>query len=895
MEQANYGSRAPGGIAEETLRVLEFDKVLQRLERLAATQMGKEAVRALRPQTSLEAAEQEQERTAQAVAVLQHKGAPPWGGITDIRGILRRVSLGSSAAPEELLQVRDCAYGLRRLRRFLLENAADASYLAQAADRMREFPGLETEISRCIDDSAQITDAASPELGRVRSALRAQHARLRSKLEEMLHSPQVGKYLQEPLVTVRQGRYVLPVKAEYRTQVPGVVHDQSASGATLFVEPLAVVDLHNQLVELQVREKDEEARVLTRLSRQVAGEAGNLEAALQEAGVLDLVFARAGLAEEQRANRPTLNTHGYIRLVQARHPLLPGQVVPIDVELGGAFQTLVITGPNTGGKTVTLKTLGLLALMAQAGMQIPAAAGSETAVFTWVFADIGDEQSIEQSLSTFSGHLRRIVAILQQAAGEGTLVLLDELGAGTDPAEGAALGIAILEELHGRHCRTVATTHYAELKAYAYTRPGVENASVEFDVQSLRPTYRLQMGLPGRSNAFAIASRLGMPAAVLDRARAAMASEDVRVEDLIRSIEEREKAARQAQREAEILRAQARRAQAQAEEALAAARRQAEQIVSQARRESERRLKETQAQMDELVHSLRQAEMERRRLADELRRQLVAAGSGFAGDGAAPAGRQAPLPLAGSGLAASEANHAGTEGQPAQAGVEEIIAAARRALSERRMEDARWRQGWEAGSPAAPAGATAKAVRPVSRPLQAGQAVRVRTLNQTGYLLGDPQDGEELLVQVGLLRLSVPRWQVEPVEETGADGELPGPLQGAAEPGKKGQASPSASAAGGYRDSGTATSRLQRSKSQSVRPEVDLRGLSSEEACDRVEKYLDDALLAGLPWVRVIHGKGTGALREAIRRLAASDPRVKSYRPGSIGEGGDGVTVMELG
>ncbi|HHW42549.1 MAG TPA: endonuclease MutS2, partial [Desulfotomaculum sp.] len=626
------------------------------------------------------------------------------------------------------------------------------------------------------------------------------HARqqVRERLERIIRSPAYQKYLQDPIVTIREGRYVVPVKQEHRAQVPGIIHDQSSSGATLFIEPMAVLESNNEVRRLEVAEKQEITRILGDLSAGVAAAAEEISLSLEALGRLDLIMARARYSQDLDAWSPRILSGAMLDLRQARHPLLSGAVVPVSIHLGRDFDTLVITGPNTGGKTVTLKTVGLLVLMAQSGLHIPAAEGSEMGIFQEVFADIGDEQSIEQSLSTFSSHLTNIVHILRHA-GPDSLVLLDELGAGTDPTEGAALAQAILERLHGMGAKTVATTHYSELKNFAYARERVENASVEFDAVTLRPTYRLLIGKPGRSNAFEIAARLGLDGELVERARHFMTAEQIQVADLMQRLERtRQEAeqelerAREMRREAESFKERYRVLQ----EELTARR---EAILSRAKEEARSLVRGARREAEEAVRELRE------RLSAETARER-----------------------------------------------EEAIRAARRKLGGMQEQ-------LQSGSPTRPAGDGA-----VPEAVAVGQTVFLPRFNQQGVVTALSQD-DEVQVQVGMIKINVPLTDLRLVAgEKAAAGEV-------------------------------RTGSLLQDKARAVSTRLDLRGMRAEEALAEVEKYLDDATLAGLSRVYLVHGKGTGALRAAVQQQLKGDPRVKSFRLGEQGEGGLGVTVVELG
>jgi DNA mismatch repair protein MutS2 len=585
---------------KKILKTLDYEKILYRLSQHAATSLGKEAVQAIVPIGDFEEVKLRLQATDEAVNVERLKGNAPFGGIRDINASLHRARIGGMLNPTELLDISTTLSGTRRLKRFIVELHEEYSVpmLRELAGLLTENKPIEDKINLCIDDNAAVTDSASPELGRVRSELRTGEARVRERLEQMIRTPSIQKMLQDVLVTIRNDRYVIPVKQEYRSSFGGMIHDQSASGATLFIEPESVVQLNNKLRELKLREEAEINKILHMLTVMVAELADVLVADVELLAHLDFIFAKAGLAREMKATLPRLNDRGFIKLKRGRHPLIAADaVVPLDLELGNQYSTIIVTGPNTGGKTVSLKTVGLLSLMAMSGLFVPAEEGCQLCVFDAIYADIGDEQSIEQNLSTFSSHMTNIISILRDMTPK-SLVLLDELGAGTDPAEGSALAISILDYIHRRGCRILATTHYSELKAYAYERTGTINASMEFDIQTLSPTYRLLVGVPGRSNAFAIAERLGLSRTIIEHARGQVTEEDQRVESMIASLEENrltaeaERASAEQQRhEVELLRreleTQKSRFEEQRDKLLEKAEREAREAVVKARREAD--------------------------------------------------------------------------------------------------------------------------------------------------------------------------------------------------------------------------------------------------------------------------------------------------------------------
>ncbi len=529
-----------GKIEGKILATLEFHKIKERLAARAATSLGKAKAEELAPSSDLEEVKKRLQATDEAAAIDRLKGTAPFGGIRDVRSSLRRAELGGVLNPAELLDIANTIQGGRRLRRFLELAAEDhpIPLLTDLAELISDDRRTEERILQCIDEAAYVVDSASPELSRIRSELRTGESRVRERLDQMIRTSSVQKMLQENLVTIRGDRYVIPVKAEYRSHFGGIVHDQSASGATMYIEPEAVVQMNNRLRELRMKEEREVEKILMMLTALVAEDADALGANLSVLAELDFIFAKALLAREMKGTLPMMNDRGFLKIKKGRHPLLAQDaVVPLELELGNHYSAIIVTGPNTGGKTVSLKTVGMLSLMAMSGLFVPAEDGSQLCVFDGIYADIGDEQSIEQNLSTFSSHMTNTISILRGMTPK-SLVLLDEVGAGTDPAEGSALAISILDYIHSMGCRLMATTHYSELKAYAYDTKGVINASMEFDINTLSPTYRLLIGVPGRSNAFAIAERLGLPKRIIEHARGQVAEEDQRVESMIATLEE---------------------------------------------------------------------------------------------------------------------------------------------------------------------------------------------------------------------------------------------------------------------------------------------------------------------------------------------------------------------
>jgi len=824
-------------IAFQTLETLEFPKVRSQLARYTAFSASRELALNLTPSVNPCEVHRRLRLTDEARRLLDEMPDVSIGGARDVRPAVGLARRGGVCDPAALLEIAATLASARRLRTTLLKlDAASFPLLRETAVDLPLLPEVEDAVARAIGEDGQVLDSASPKLARLRSEVRTAFNRLQEKLHNLIMTH--GDALQEPIITVRNGRYVVPVKATHRRAIRGLVHDQSASGATLYIEPLTIVELNNAWRELQLAEQAEVERILAELSALVGNHADAITAGVEALATLDLAFAMARYAVAMRCVMPEIvdpplsPDEPLLLLTAARHPLLdPQKVVPIDMRLGGRFRLLLITGPNTGGKTVALKTTGLLALMAQAGMHIPASQPSRLPVFAQIFADIGDEQSIEQSLSTFSSHMTNIIRILraledvpnaapaetsvsgstqtmppdtQRTGRPPALVLLDELGAGTDPVEGAALARAIIERLLELGVLGVATTHYAELKAFAYATPGVENASVEFDVETLAPTYKLTIGLPGRSNALAIAARLGLAPDLVERARATMARENVQVEDLLAGIHrERDAAA------AELRRAMEVRADAE---------KYRERLAAELRAFEEQRDDAWQAAREEIEAELRQVRGELRRLRDEFRSVSVS---------------------------------------------RQWLEEAERRLQEVRASLPDVPPGRPAGRPAPPA-------EQVPRPLQPGDVVRVRSVGLTGEILSINEEEQTAEVQVGGFRMQADL--AELTREKRAAGN------GGGQPARP-----------AYESRGTLLP-----VPRDVSLELDMRGWRAADVGERLDRYLNDAYLAGLPWVRIIHGKGTGALRQAVRDTLKDHKLVASFSSASAIEGGEGVTIVRL-
>lgn len=785
---------------DKILHTLEYRKILNKLMQYTQTSMGREQAEQLKPSGDFEGVKKLLQATDEAATVDRLKGIPSFGGVTDIKAPLKRASIGGLLGTHELLAVGNTIGGARRIKRFLAalheEEAVDA--LFALSDLLSEQKHIEDDIRACIDENADVLDTASPELANIRRELRGGETRIREKLDSMIRSTSVSKMLQDQLVTIRGDRFVIPVKAEYRSHFGGIVHDQSGSGATLFIEPESIVAMNNKLRETRLREEREIEIILHRLTALVGDIAEEMGYDVDILGDLDFIFAKARLARDMKASQPRMNDRGYIRLRKGRHPLIPAEhVVPLDVELGNQYRSIIVTGPNTGGKTVTLKTIGLLSLMSMSGLFIPAEEGSQMCVFDAIYADIGDEQSIEQSLSTFSSHMTNIISILSKMTPK-SLVLLDEVGAGTDPAEGSALAIAILENIHRTECRMVATTHYSELKAYAYERKGVINASMEFDVQSLSPTYRLLVGVPGRSNAFAIAERLGLPSDILDHARGEVTEEDMRVEHMIASLEENRLGAENEREKAEHIRREAEEFRSRQQQELEKLESQRDKRLEKAEQQASAILEKARKEAEQIISDLRKLAME--------------------------------------------------EGASVK---EHKLIEARRRLDE-----------------AEPAPRKKTATRTAAKPprqIGPGDEVRVYSLNQKGHVV-ELSGTKEAVVQLGIMKMKV---QLDDLELVSAQ--------------KSGNPVP-------LRQATT----VKRTRDENIRRELDLRGANLEEALIETDRFIDEAFLANLGQIAIIHGKGTGVLRSGIHEYLRRHRSVKSYRLGNYNEGGAGVTVAEL-
>ena len=790
---------------EKALKTLEYTKIIDQLTEYASTEMGKQMCRELQPSCDLGTIRQSQTETTDALTRVRMKGSLSFGGVKDVRGSMKRLEIGSSLGIPELLSVsslltvaaRAQSYGRHEKSEEFPDDSLDERFRA-----LDPLTPVNNEIKRCLPSEDEVSDDASPGLAKVRRSMKIVGGRVHTQLNSILNSSRT--YLQDAVITMRDGRYCLPVKAEYKSQVPGMVHDQSSTGSTVFIEPLAIVKLNNELRELEIQEKREIEFVLAALSSQLMPYTDAILSDLSILAELDFIFAKAALSRHYNCVEPKFNNKRYINIKDGRHPLLnPKQVVPINIWVGDSFDLLIVTGPNTGGKTVSLKTVGLFTLMGQSGLHIPAFEGSELAVFDNVFADIGDEQSIEQNLSTFSAHMTNIVSILNEADAN-SLCLFDELCSGTDPTEGAALAIAVLNFLHNMTCRTIATTHYSELKVFALTAPGVENACCEFNVETLRPTYRLLIGIPGKSNAFAISRKLGLPDYIIDEAKNQMEQKDESFEENSRvTIEKEREEIASYKQEIETLKNRLQQKEERFSE-------QKEKMLSKAREEAQKILQDAKDTADQTIRNINK----------------LAKSSGVNKE--------------------LEAERTKLRGKIQD--VDKKLAVKKTAAPKKTVS---------------------------AKKLRLGDTVRVLSMNLKGTVSSLPNAKGDLYVQMGILRSLVNIRDLEMVEEASITG-----------PGLSGTHT------GGSRGSGSGSSKIKMSKSFSVSPEVNLIGMTVDEAIPVLDKYLDDAYLAHLPQVRVVHGRGTGALKAGVHRHLKKLSYVKEYRLGEFGEGDTGVTIV---
>ncbi len=769
---------------QKTLERLEFPRILELLADRTGFAISRELALQLKPFNQFNWVELALKETSEARMLLDRVGEVNTGGLRDIRLSLDQVNLGRTLDASEYLDIRDCLQAMTRLGRYLRQLPADYPTMVDLGSQMSDLQPLADQITRIFDDGGNVKDSASPKLRSIRSQIKTAQQRIREKLTALVGSAEFQKHLQDSVIAVRGDRYVIPVKSESRSAIPGVIHDRSASGATVFVEPLAVVEINNTLRELQLAQTEEIARILRELNAKLLARLGEIRLTLDKAAEVDFLLAKGRLSQDLRCRCPELNRKGMVSLLQARHPLLKDAAIPIDIRVGDGFRLLVITGPNTGGKTVTLKTVGLLTLMAQAGLHLPVADGSEVSVFSGIYCDIGDEQSIEQNLSTFSGHISNISAILRELNAN-SLVLFDELGAGTDPQEGAALAIAILDYLLELKCTGVVTTHYSELKTYAHANPLIQNASMEFDTTTLSPTFRVILGLPGKSNALEIATRLGLPEQVVERARQARVGLRTELDEVLGEIGEELKITRRMRQEAEAARKEAEQFRQRYEQLTEELEAKRADILAEARKEARLIIDHSRASLEEAV----------RRTLEEVTRKLK------------------PTP--------------------------DLVRESDLAREERAAK------------------------------FGAGEKIYIQSLRSVGTIIETNLAKKEAVVQAGKLKVTVP---FKDLTEANAD-----------------QAEEMAS-----RRPTSSINRVITDKRLHVPGELMVRGMTIEEAWAELDKYLDDALLAGYDSVRLIHGKGEGILRSALRQRLAEHAAVKGYEEAAYNQGGSGVTIIYL-
>ena len=789
---------------QKTLFKLEYDKIIALLEKEATSFRGGQLCRRLKPMTDINKINTFQEQTAAAFTRIVQKGRISFGDASPVEESMKRLEVGGALSISELLRISRLLGNAARIKAYGRHDTQEESCdcLDAFFEQLEPLTPLANEIERCIPGEDEVSDDASSTLKHIRRSINGINERVHATLTSLVNGS-LRTYLQDPIITMRGDRYCIPVKAEYRGQVQGLIHDQSSTGSTLFIEPMAVVKLNNDLKELYAREQEEIQIILAGLSEDAAQYIEEIRADYRALTDLDFIFARGALALSMKASRPVFNEENKIHIREGRHPLLdPKTVVPITVTLGEEFDLLIVTGPNTGGKTVSLKTVGLFCLMGQAGLHIPAGDRSQLAVFHQIYADIGDEQSIEQSLSTFSSHMTNIVSFLKKVDSH-SLVLFDELCAGTDPTEGAALAIAILSHLHSQGICTMATTHYSELKVYALSTPGVENACCEFDVQSLRPTYRLLIGIPGKSNAFAISGKLGLPDYIIDDARERLTEQDISFEDLLTDLETSKRTIEKERDEISALRKEAEELKLQAKERQEKLDEQRDRILREANEKANVILRDAKEVADETIRRFHKF------------------------------------------------------------GKENISAA--------EMEKERERIRKKVNDTAAASSLKSKKPKKEHKPsdFKLGESVKVLSMNLTGTVSSLPDARGNLTVQMGILRSQVNISDLEIIEE-------PSPY-------------------GAKKMNRTSKGKIKMGKSLSVRPEINLLGRTVDEAVAELDKYLDDALLAHLYTVRVVHGKGTGALRKGIHEYLRRQKHVKSYHLAEFGEGDAGVTIVELG
>ena len=791
---------------EKVYRILEFDKIKESLRQEAVSSMAKKAVEELIPLTEEHMIRDLLTETDEAVSVILHKGTLPLGSLSDVKKQVRYAEKGGVLSMGELLMIRSNLMVAANVTTFLGdEEITGAPKIKTYLEVINPQPGLAEHIGRCIISEEEMSDSASSTLRDIRRKIARQKQAARSRLTSIVSSAANRELLADAVITMRDGRLVLPVKQENRSRFPGIIHDRSSTGATLFIEPQAVVDINNEITELEIKEKEEIHRILSQLSAEVGASVRHIINNQKYLTVLDVIFAKGKLSVKQGGFAAQLSSDGIIDIHRGRHPLIDKEkVVPINISAGRSYRTLVITGPNTGGKTVTLKTVGLMMLMTQAGLHIPAAEGSMLPVMKKIYADIGDEQSIEQSMSTFSSHMKNIVDIVEKADEE-TFVFMDELGAGTDPIEGAALAISILEELANRGAMIFATTHYSELKKYALSTEGVENASMEFDVETLSPTYRLIIGTPGRSNAFEISEKLGLPKNIIKNAQSLLATDDIEFENVVTAIESDRKAAEAERNEVRELYDELEKRRADIERREHELEEKRIRVIEKARAEAEDILIEARDFADEVKSELREIE--------------------------------------------KEAEKSGTEARKKQQELSRRIRDKKNQYHERTLHDIPIN------------------TKPASRnDLKLGDRVNVVTLGQKGTVASLPDAKDELFVQIGIIKMKVSLSDITKIEDSGVQKHFEKTRYG----------------------------KLYKEKTMKISTSINVIGKTLDEAIIEVDKYLDDAYMSGLTEVSVVHGRGTGTLRNGLRDLFRHNPHVKSFESASYYEGGEGATLVKL-
>ncbi len=793
---------------KKVLKILEFDKILEKMQDYTQSEVVKKRIMKLEPYEDIDSVRRAQKETTEAMATLLKLGNIPVNlSVADVRGSVKRGEQGGILTPRELMDISRVLYVARRTKAYLQEVSEECTVLSEYQEKLLTAKALEDKINGAIISEEEIADDASSELNTIRRKMKQLNGKIKDTLNSMIHSAHYKKFLQDAIVTMRSDRYVIPVRAENKSDVPGIVHDTSATGQTLFIEPMGVVNANNEIRDLKAAEKREIEKILSELRSAVVENSHEIFVDFLAIADLDFIFAKGKLSIDMNATEPVLNMDGIVNLKRARHPLIDkDKVVANDIKFGKETDTLVVTGPNTGGKTVTLKTVGLVSVMAASGLHVTAGEGSDVALFTKIYADIGDEQSIEQSLSTFSSHMVNIVKILKNVDSS-TLALFDELGAGTDPTEGAALAIAILEYLRSKGVKTLATTHYSELKLFALTTDGVENASCEFDVKTLQPTYKLLIGIPGKSNAFAISRRLGLSEGIIDRANAILSDEDIRFEDVITDLETARVNAERDAQENERMKREIKELRKQVEADREKLKKNKSRILEEAHREAKIIVMDAKSEANEIIRDL-----------EKMRQKGIKSGN------------------------------IDTKAQKAR----DTLKKREDTLDEKMKRAAKPKERF---------------VDPPKN-LMPGESVKIIDLDQEAVVLKAPDKSGSVRVEAGIIKMDVHVTNLRRIENNEQKEALVKQY--------------------------TPVMKSFDSKTKTATTEVDVRGQYPDEAWANVEKFLDDCYLAGISPVRIVHGKGTGALKKHIRELLRKHRYVKSSRPGIFGEGEDGVTVVEL-